>query len=230
MIPEKHERSVLAGVSLLLSIFLWFYVVGHKEREWSYAVPVDVALEAPDATSVVTPSKVSVRFKGSRRAIDEIDIGKLRINLDLAEREPGEYTRSIKPEMLVGVTGRLEIVRMEPSEVRIEIQQMRSARVPVKALLRIITDPGFAVKEPVKIDPAYVQVTGAPSELISIAEVVTEDKQISSRLGIWNERLRILPPKGTSVYPLFVDVTYEVATASEIETAPGTGDAAPPPQ
>ncbi|MBL4888983.1 MAG: hypothetical protein JKX97_03040 [Candidatus Lindowbacteria bacterium] len=212
---RNSEQWLMAAISLLLALLLWVYVVGQKSREWPYAVRVELKLASSEIQGKTTPSKVTLHLKGPRRTLDRISPNDLRVRLDLATREPGEHARIINPDMVIGIPPRTEIVRIEPSEVRVELQPVRSKRVPVVSRLRVVIDTTMVLRGGFTVEPSRVEVRGTPSRLSRVSEVVTEEGKLEGKPGIWSEKMKIEVPEGIRVYPPFVDVGYEVKRVDE---------------
>lgn len=208
---------ILPLVSLLLAVLLWYYVVGQKEREWTFNVPVFVLVASPDVAGWSTPEKVSVVLRGPQRIIDQMEAEKLLVRLVLAENQPGEFTRSIGPSMVAGLPSGVEIIRIEPSEVRIEIRPLVEIRYKISPNLRPAADGAFRIREVIDIEPRFAELRGTRNALRDLADVATEPITAAGPPGRRSVEVRLIAPPGTRIHPQTATVTYLVEATAETE-------------
>lgn len=205
--------GLLPFVSLALSILLWYHVVGQKEREWTFSVPVFVRVQSAAVAGWSMPEKVSVVLRGPQRIIDGLAPDDLLVRLVLAEDQPGEFTRALIPPMVAGKPGGVEIVRIEPAEVRVEIRPLVETRFRVAPVLRPSPDGVFRPGEMVEFEPRFVELRGTRQALHDIVEVATEPIFVSGPPGRREVEARLVVPSGVRVHPSTVSVTFQVETA-----------------
>ncbi len=215
------EAWGLPLVSLALAVGLWVYVVGQKEREWTYAVPVYVRVGSPDIAGWSMPEKVNVQLKGPQRLLDRITGEDLVVRMTLAENQAGQYTRGVQPSMLSGIPQGVEIVRIEPAEVRVEIRPLLEIRYRVAPQFRDGSDSAFRLGEILDVEPRYAELRGVREVLQGVTEVKTEPVDVAGPAGPKTVMMRLVEPEGARVFPTSVKVTYTVAASPETEAAPG---------
>jgi YbbR domain-containing protein len=219
MISRRHlTLFILPLVSLLLSILLWYHVVGQKEREWTFSVPIFVRVPSSDVSGWAMPEKVSVVLRGPQRIIDGMAPDDLLVRLVLAENQPGEFTRAVIPSMIAGKPGGVEIVRIEPAEVRIEIRPLIETRFKVAPVLRASPDGLFRPGAIVDLEPRFAELRGTRQALKDITEIATEPIIVSGPPGRRSSQARLVVPSGVRVHPLAATVTYQVESTAETTT------------
>ena len=122
------ERFALPVISVVTAFLLWVYVVGQKEMEWAFSLPVTVDVTSEDVRAASTPDHVSVILKGPRRVLDGIPGETIAIRMVLIDDQPGEYLRNILPSMVLGLPSAVQIIRIEPAEVRVRLDEIIEIR------------------------------------------------------------------------------------------------------
>lgn len=198
-------------IALVMAVLLWYYVVGQKEREWTFAVPVQVHVASSEVAGWSTPEKISVLLQGPQRLLDRLQSDSLAVRLVLAESQSGQYTRSVLPSMIAGVPAGVQILRLEPAEVRVDIRPLLELRYRVVPQVRGSADGRFVVVGNVEVEPRYVELRGTGNVLQDVTEVRTEVLEVSGPQGRRSSILGLVAPQGTRVLPQAVTVSYEVA-------------------
>lgn len=202
------------ALSLAIAVLLWYYVVGQKEREWMFAVPVQVHVSSSEVAGWSTPEKISVLLQGPQRLLDRLQSDSLAVRLVLAETQSGQYTRGVLPSMIAGVPPGVRIVRLEPAEVRVDIRPLLELRYRVVPQVRSSADGRFAIMGPVETDPKYVELRGTGNVLQDVTEVRTEIIEASGPPGPRRSIVSLIAPPGTRVLPQAVTVSYIVTEAA----------------
>jgi len=165
--------------SLLLALTLWFFVMGEKKAEFSFAdVPVEILNKPPDL--VVTrqsPRSVNLRVSGSRSLLATMSSSSLKAVVDLEGAKPGKMVFSDLSEAVTLPNG-TRITSISPAEVELTVEALTSKRVPVTVDLAGEPASGYVVQG-VSVDPPLVDVTVAESEAESFQKVLTRPVDIS---------------------------------------------------
>lgn len=204
------EKYAMPVVSLLIAILLWFYVVGQKELEWTFSVPVSAVVESDEVTAWTEPRHVSVLVKGPRRKLEEIGAQKMNVRLVLVETEPGESMRNILPSMVRDLPPGTEILRIEPAEVRVMIREI--LQVPYKVAPKIRVAGDTVEISDVTVEPKIVMLYGTREQLEQIGEnqIATEMIEARSDVGTWAAMAGVSVPSGIRVQPQTVKITYTI--------------------
>ncbi len=205
------------AVSLVMAVLLWYYVVGQKEREWTFAVPVQVHMASSEVAGWSTPEKISVLLQGPQRLLDRLQSDSLAVRLVLPETQAGQYTRSVLPSMIAGVPPGVQIVRLEPAEVRVEIRPLLELRYRVIPQVRGSVDGRYAVSGAVDAEPRYVELRGTGNVLQDVTEVRTEVVEVTGPPGRRTSIVGLVAPRGARVLPQAVTLTYTVVPVASPE-------------
>jgi YbbR domain-containing protein len=215
---RELERYALPLASLAVAILLWFYVVGQKEKEWTFSVPVSVKVSSHEVSGWATPDKVSVLLKGPQRIIDRVTSDRMLVRMVLAENEAGTYTRAILPSMVDGIPQGLEVLRIEPAEVRVDIRPIEEIRYRIQPQFRPSADGEFVPGAIIEVEPRYAELRGTSNVLRDVTQVQTEVLEVAGPAGRKRTILRLIEPEGAKVFPVSATVVYDVVVRGE--TAP----------
>jgi hypothetical protein len=168
------DNSVIKFFSLVLAITLWFFVMGEKKAEFSFAnIPV-VLINKPADLVVAhqTAESVNVRISGSRSIVATLSSNTIKAFIDLDGAQPGKasYKNLIDT---IKIPNGTKITSISPAELSITLESTISKQVPVH--LNLVEGPqeGYEVTH-IAIQPESVAVRVALSEAGKIKKVITE--------------------------------------------------------
>jgi hypothetical protein len=168
------DNSVIKFFSLVLAITLWFFVMGEKKAEFSFAnIPV-VLINKPADLVVAhqTAESVNVRISGSRSIVATLSSNTIKAFIDLDGVQPGKasYKNLIDT---IKIPNGTKITSISPAELSITLESTISKQVPVH--LNLVEGPqeGYEVTH-IAIQPESVAVRVALSEAGKIKKVITE--------------------------------------------------------
>ena len=168
------DNSVIKFFSLVLAITLWFFVMGEKKAEFSFAnIPV-VLINKPADLVVAhqTAESVNVRISGSRSIVATLSSNMIKAFIDLDGAQPGKTTYKNLIDSIKIPNG-TKITSISPAELSITLESTISKQVPVH--LNLVEGPqeGYEVTH-IAIQPESVAVRVALSEAGKIKKVITE--------------------------------------------------------
>lgn len=211
---ERRGRFILKMTSVLVSFFLWFYVLNSAPIEVEKEVGVFYILPQGHALNVELPQKIKVTMKGPRAFLfsSYYDNKKIYINFDSPEFKGRRYFDLKINEKDIPHNLTVDILKIQPSEMRVALTKKLKKIVPVKALFNSSLEKNFKL-ESFRVVPTQIEIEG-PLELVKkIDKIETEminvqemegKEEILASLNISDSRLRIgLVKKGNS--DLFVD-------------------------
>jgi YbbR domain-containing protein len=165
--------------SLLLALTLWFFVMGEKKAEFSFAdVPVEFINKPPDmVVTKQSPRSVNLRVSGSRSLLATMSSNSLKAVMDLEGAKPGKMVFSDLSEAVMLPNG-TKITSISPAEVELTIEALTSKRVPVTVDLQGDPASGYVVQG-VSVDPPFVEVTVGQIEAAQLQQLLTRPVDIS---------------------------------------------------
>jgi YbbR domain-containing protein len=198
--------------SLLLALTLWFFVMGEKKAEFSFAdVPVEFINKPPDM--VVTrqsPRSVNLRVSGSRSLLATMSSSSLKAVMDLEGAKPGTMVFSDVSEA-VSLPNGTKITSISPAAVELTIEALTAKRVPVTVDLQGEPASGYVVQG-VSVDPPLVEVRVGESEVAQLQQLLTRPVDIAGETkSVAREVPLVLtnldPPRSVSKKKVQVAVT-----------------------
>jgi hypothetical protein len=173
------RNSALKFFSLLLAITLWFFVMGEKKAEFSFAnVPV-VLVNKPDDLLVTrkTAGSVNLRVSGSRSVLTTLSSNTIRAVIDLEGVKPG---KTVYKDLIdrVKLPNGTTITSISPAELSVFLETAIRKKVPVHLNLEDGPEEGYEVTN-IAIQPEFVEVRLAQSEAGKVKKVMTEALYLS---------------------------------------------------
>src|SRR5512135_2697676 len=163
--PERLRQAVTRNValkllSLLIAFCLWFFVnFGERDSEESLKVPLELR-NIPAHLMITSPRVdfIDLRVSGPRTLLGRIDRNRLSFGLDLNGVRPGPAVFRVDVASLNLPRG-VQAVRINPSQVTLEMERVGHKAVPVRLRLNGKPPPDLQIAE-TKVSPETVQVTG----------------------------------------------------------------------
>lgn len=172
------ENIPLKAAALIIAVILWLFVTSKGLTEASFDVPVDF-VNIPQGLDIVRydVKSVNIVIKGYERFIKNIKQGDIRINVDVSRAKKGETQLQIREED-IRLPNTVSVVRIDPSSVRVILEEKVTKKVPVKPVITGRPDKGYLVSS-VKTIPEEIKIEGVTSELKRINFLNTEPVDIS---------------------------------------------------
>ena len=198
-------------ISLLLAIFLWFFVIGRRSSEIGINVPVRFENLPKSMVIVNNPeTQLEVRVQGPRTLLSSLDPTRISLSIDLSGAAAGRSTYHIFPEQIALPRG-LQVSRINPSDVNLDFSPVVTRELSVRAKTEGDCARGYRIAQS-NVTPARVNITGAAQELNRIESVETESVSLKDR----NESFRVVVPLVTGgihlikVEPKKVEIQVEI--------------------
>ena len=207
------------GLKLLALAFataLWFLVVGEKEVEVGFIVPLGFKGVPDDMVMVGTPpGDVEVRVVGPKAFVNNLSPAQITVDINLSESNAGLNTFRLQPGDIKMPRG-LEVARIRPSSVVVWMERLLTLIVPVEIQLKGKPDPAYRVSG-VTAEPSFVTVQGIKEDVQDIKKALTMPVSISGLNYSKSETvyLELSEKKFSSVEPDVVVVTVDVEAAEK---------------
>lgn len=172
------DNVPLKTAALLIAVILWLFVTSKGLTEVSFDVPVDF-VNIPQGLDIVRYDikTVNIVIRGYERFIKNIKQGDIRINVDLSRAKKGEVQLPIRAGD-IRLPNTVSVVRIDPSSVRVILEEKTTKKVPVKPVITGRPDRGYSVSS-IKTIPEEIRIEGITSELKKINFLYTEPVDIS---------------------------------------------------
>ena len=146
MRPLKHWVTYnwyLKLISLGLAAMLWMFVATEASSEIGLEVPLEYRNIPPQLEITGdTTNMVQVRLRGSSNVIRDISPRDVSTTIDLSKMKSGEKIIPLSPQNVQAPFG-AEVVRVNPSSVRFDLERTLRKTVPVVATIQGQPTDGF---------------------------------------------------------------------------------------
>jgi YbbR domain-containing protein len=116
--------------------------------------------------------KINISISARERIIREIAQNNIRVIIDLSNAKLGENSMPITKSSIKIPRG-AEILRIEPSIVKVYLDKKAQKMVPVRAVIVGNPEKGFIIRS-IELDPSKINIEGAKKELDRIQIIKTE--------------------------------------------------------
>lgn len=178
---KKHALKLL---SVLLSVFLWVYVLNSEKVKFEKTVNLEYILPDDMMFAERPPQEVIFMIEGPRafvRSVAERD-DKLVIDLNRANKKRLlNFAVDIIPTHLNLPFG-MVVERVLPRKIPIRLEKKASKIVPVKPQFTGVLPEQISLKN-MEVHPAEVEIYGPRSLIIKLKEVHTRPIEMDSLLG-----------------------------------------------
>ncbi len=201
----KHwitQNWFLKIFSLVLATMLWITVASETSSEIGLEVPLEYRnIPAQFEITGDTTNTVEVRLRGSPNLIKEVTPKEVSTNIDLSSMKPGEIVFPLTSQNVQAPFG-AEVVRVNPSRVRINLERTISKMVPVVPTIQGQPARGFEVGK-VLLNPNRIGVEGPESRVnhldsVSTRPILVDGKRAnilqSSDLDVPDPQVRLQRP------------------------------------
>ena len=172
-------------LSLTLAVLGWLLAHGEQTYQDSFVVPVTylqpTALVLLNDTAL--PERVVIQVSGSQAALKalraQLREGALEYLVDLEEAEPGRTVHSFRLPPL-GMSSLVTLQTVSPAEVEFHFDAVVSRTLPVQLRVRGNLPSGY-LESSRTIEPSFVTLMGARSELADLHAIPTAPLRLSDR-------------------------------------------------
>jgi YbbR domain-containing protein len=166
--------------SLVLASLLWLTISTQANSEIGINIPLEYRnIPANLEVTGDTTNNVEVRLRGPVVLIREIAPRDISAIVDLAAVPTGEKIVQLTAKNVKLPFG-IDVVRVSPAQVRLNLEQTMSKIVPVAVRLSGAPAAGLAVGE-VSVSPDRIEIEGPESRVRAITEVPTALVSVSGR-------------------------------------------------
>ncbi len=172
------KNPILKVISLILAIILWLFVKSERGGEVGLVVPLELyRLPSNLIVTHMSEEAVNVRINGPLSHLQRLSTKEIRARIDLSHARPGANSFDILPDNL-NVPQGLKVSQISPSSLKVEIDRVVDKILRVKAVVRGRPAKGYRVTR-ISVDPPYINLQGARTQLLGMREVLTEEVNIS---------------------------------------------------
>jgi diadenylate cyclase len=213
--PQPRPRAFLTQLGgLLLTFFLvaiiWGVYTGGQLSLITVTAPVYFRnIPANLDLRKTSADKVEVQITGKRQLVAALKTDQVRAFLDLQSVEAGAHRLDLSAENISLPPG-LDVVRITPSSIRVEMEPFAVKEVAVKPEFTGSPPQGYQI-DTVRLKPRSVKVGGPSSALRTVSSLSTEpidlgsippegkEKTFDVLLAVYPASLHLLPEESRTV-------------------------------
>lgn len=155
-------------LAVLLSVIMWYFVVGEERAEVGLTVPL-VLINMPRDLIVVNnvTQGIEIRVNGPRSLIRSLSTENLSKSLNLSNTREGAVSFSISSEGIPLPRG-VKITRINPTQVTVVLQKLLTRKITVHPRITGRPASGYEL-ESIQANPEQVDIAG-PEDVIEKLE------------------------------------------------------------
>ena len=167
-------------IAIGLAVMLWALVATETSSEIGLEVPVEYRnIPAQLEISGDTTNVVQVRLRGLSNVIRDISAKDVSTTIDMSKMRPGDRIVPLSPQNVQAPFG-AEVIRVNPSSVRFNLERTMTKTVPVIATILGQPLDGFEAAK-VTIEPNKVQIEGPESRVMTLNSIATVPIRLDRR-------------------------------------------------
>ena len=202
-------------LSFGFAMTLWVAVASETSSEIGIEVPLEYH-NVPAQMEITSDAAntVEVRLRGAANVVKDITPKQVSTTVDLSSATPGERTIMLTAQNVQAPFG-TEVIRINPSQVRISLEQTVSKMVPVVPTTQGQPADGFELGK-VMVSPGKIRLQGPESRIASVDSVSTAPIDLSGKRTSLQQSvgLEVPDPQLRIHEPSKVDVRVEIRKAS----------------
>ena len=174
--------------SLVLATMLWITISSEANSEIGILIPLEYRnIPAQLEVTGDTTNTVEVRLRGPATLIREISPQDVSATVDLGGLRAGEKIVQLTPQNIRSPFG-IEVVRVNPSQVRLTLESTMSKTIPV--VVQLLGEPpaGFEVVDTTAVPP-LVEVQGPSSKVQAMESVPTAIVRVSGKKASFTQNV-----------------------------------------
>ncbi len=230
--PERlrnDRRIVVFSICLLIAIGLWFLNAMSKDYSTTISFPVKYTNPPENqflANSPPSKFELNVEAHGFTLLRHKLtfSLSPILINLTtISQSNQGSGTTyPVQNEDLIRristqVSKEISITDINPKEITLVFDSLKSKKVPVKADISVDFAPQHYLRDSVEVKPAELEISGPASALDTIHSLKTQFKKYDGADKTFERIIRVEHPRNTDISPEKVIVTIPVERFTEKE-------------
>lgn len=179
-------------VALLAALLLWGVSHSTSSVERGFDIPVVTSNEPGDL--VITgrnTDSLNIRVRATNAALRRLSVADLSYAVDLAGARAGATKHEVD-QSAINLPRGAQIVSRSPAILEFTLERRSTRAVKVRADIDGEPAAGFQLGE-VSIEPARLRISGPRSEVLRLAEVLTETIDVAGANAALEKKVKAMP-------------------------------------
>lgn len=218
----ERKRVVVVITCLLAAIGTWLFIA--LENKYPYAVKTELIYkDEPQkrAFKPLQPDAVELQVEGTgwQLLFSRLHLEPQSVTVSLAKLSTRSYI--LFSEQLADINRQLgsaqQVISVKPDTLYFDFSRRTTKRVPLKLASNLTFVKQYGVSNPIRLTPAYVNISGPQDELAKITEWHTDTLKLSDLQKTATTRISIKQnvSNNISIYPSSVAVRVPIDEFTE---------------
>jgi YbbR domain-containing protein len=190
------------GLSLVIAVFLWYYVVARDNITEVFRVPVEVTGLPERVIATCEPAIATVTVVGAREIVSALTAEDVRVRARPPSHQPGTYSAPLRATVPRGVSARIN-----RSQATVTLKQIAEPGAEVRLMTRAVPialtslgqpAPGYYVYR-IEVAPTIATITGPEERVRHLPAVPTDAVNLEGVREDVVTRVALVPPAGVAV-------------------------------
>jgi len=158
-------------LSLFLAIILWLYIASGENPIVENFIDISLIQNNLSEDLVIKefPTNVSIGIKGPKNIINNISSHQISGIVNFSEiSKEGLYKLKVE----IAAPKRIQITRIIPSEIKVEVEKVLTKEVEVEYTLIGVPEKGYSLTDEPQFNPSKAKIIGAQSVLEKIKQII----------------------------------------------------------
>jgi YbbR domain-containing protein len=186
------QNTGLKILALLITSVLWLSVASRLSQVTLNPVPIEFANLSEDLTlSKFDTVSVKIFLRGPKDVIDALRSSDLAVVADLEGIEPGVRVIPLKiDDKKLPSSIDASSVDVEPRNIRVTIERVVEAELPVKPRIEGEVPPGYEIYQ-VVTQPPMIKVNAPASHIKDVTNVSTESINVAGKTDTFTQQVAV---------------------------------------
>lgn len=228
---KNNKQAIVFLVCVVIATVLWFLNALNKDYSSTISYPVKyVNPPTRQFLSNEPPSKLELKVDahGFTLLRHKLSLSFSPIILNLSNITKGvshtqgsydvETSKHLK-RIASQVSNEITVREVHPEVLQIVFDSLKSKSVPVRQNIEMSFKPQFNLKNPIRLTPASVQITGPAASIDTIYFLLSEKTSFTNLDASIEKNIEILHPEKTTIVPeeVLLKIDVEKFTEKEIK-------------
>ncbi|MBM74764.1 MAG: hypothetical protein CMK59_05140 [Proteobacteria bacterium] len=214
------ERLGTKVLSLLIGLSAWTWIQTETQSETSIKVSIEYISSDQLSLAEIPRQSISAVIRGAQGKLRNVQDTELYTKIDLNDFNQGRHTHEFNFTEIKGLAEGLELLRLSPTSVEIELDQEITKELPLEPNLVGVTREGWTLLSK-SISPSSITLSGPQKLLSNIDSIKTEPisiENIQNKVSLQTKAFLPELLKIKSKRTITVDLDFGPISTSKIYT------------
>jgi len=163
-IKPFSKDLLLKGISLVMAVLLWYFVVGEDQVDMNIKVPIEI-INLPSNLVISNQFKkdIEVTLRGPRSLISDLKNRNITIPVDLSNKKAGTAVVKNDPQKIPLPSG-ITVLRLQPTNIALTLDELAQKLLVIEPQTHGEPAIGYTLKK-ISLEPDHLVLSGPKSVL-----------------------------------------------------------------